>query len=119
MEMTVSQCAAGFNAGKVISIEDYKGAYEDPFTRLLLKYDCLGEDSQASMYGFAKGYICRAMGRTLDRRELLSATLRMGDTGAWEAIEEYTDQLPHGKWTGRASGGTRKSQVSVVRAEVK
>lgn len=122
MEMTVSECAAGGVAAKITFLSNYKNIRKNgiqdmllqraiecygeagaksilnnTISRLLLKYDCLGYDSQVSMYGFTKGYICRAMNKTLDRRELLSATLGMGNTAAWEAIEKFTDQLMQAK----------------------
>lgn len=65
----------------------------DPYTRPLNKYDCLGTESQISMFGYVKRYIKMVLERGTDRRNLLATLLQIGDNAILKDMESYVNEL--------------------------
>lgn len=73
--------------------EDIEFVKNNPYMRLLLKYDGLSQPSKEQMFCYTEKAIAQYHGKKLSQRNLLSELLGMGNLETWEKIEEYTNHL--------------------------
>lgn len=118
MDQIVSEQNATGTGGKIFSLAWYKesqktdwqerffqSCYEthgkeytddckqNPYLRLLLKYDGLSEKSKSKMFSFVESYMAEKKGRVLNKRDILEDFLSWGNREIWGEIEDFTDRL--------------------------
>lgn len=81
--------------------EKVKMCMDNPYLRLLLKYDGLSGKEQERMLGYAEQVMAEYKGRMITQRNIFREVLSFGDFETWDRIEEFSDRL---LFTG-ASGG--------------
>ena len=71
---------------------EFGSVLDNPLLRISTKFDALSEDSQVTLFGFAKGYVL-GPGGSISLRDQLWSVLEAGRSAAWEAVEEFADSL--------------------------